>query len=208
MEKKDGKTTKEKIINAMMELVATEGYQGASMRKIARQVGIRESAIYNHFRNKEAIFEEILKELFSSAFDDFFDRRPMEEAALRGKRFLKEFAMAYKLVAFDPKHEKLFRIILIEMMRNQKVRELFLNHFYDQNIKRLSSAFFVMMQNDLVRSEDPRIMAYEFLAPLFWMRLQISLLRLDGKSTTPLSTIFERHVDFFWQGISLAKEEP
>jgi len=206
MEKKEGKTTKEKIVDAMMELVATEGYQGASMRKIARQVGIRESAIYNHFRNKEAIFEEIVKGLFSSAFDDFFARRPIEEAALRGKRFLKEFVMAYKLVAFDPKHEKLFRIILIEMMRNQKVRELFLTHFYDENIKRLSTAFFVMMQNDLVRSEDPKMMAYEFLAPLFSMRLQIALLRLDGKPTTALSTIFERHVDFFWEGVGVEKE--
>ncbi len=196
------KSTKEKILDAMFELLAQGGYDKASMRKIAKKVGIRESAIYNHFKNKEAIFEAILERLFTNAFEDFFKKRPLEESARRGKKFLQEFVMAYKLIAFDPKQEHLFRIVLLEIMRNETVRKLFLKHYFDANIKVLSTAFFIMMQEELIRSEDPKLMAYEFLSPLFTMRLQITLLRFDSESTTPFSTLFERHVEFFWASIA------
>ena len=197
------KSTKSKILEAATELMAESGYSGASMRRIAKRVGIRESAIYNHFKNKEAIFETILENLFHSAFDEFFAKRSIEEEACKGKRFLKEYVMAYKLISFDPKHEKFFRIILIEMMREKKVRELFMKHFFDKDVKMLAQAFFVMMQHDLVRSDDPKLMAQEFLSPLFTMRLQIMLLHLNGSPTTSFSTLFERHVDFFWQGVAI-----
>ena len=197
------KSTKEKILEAAMDLMAQYGYNGASMRKIAKIVGVRESAIYNHFKNKEEIYAHILKNLFSTPFDDFFERKPPQEFAKRGRRYLMEYVATFKLLAFDPKNEKLFRIILQELMQNRAVRERFLHAFYEDNVKKLANAFFVMMQENLIRSSDPILMAQEFFAPLLYYRLEITLLRLDEKSTSPLSTIFEKHVDFFWEGISL-----
>jgi len=197
------KSTKEKILDAALELISLYGYKGASVRKIAKAVGIRESAIYNHFKNKEEIFKEIIKNLFSSPFADFFEKRSIKDNALRGKRFLLEYSASIKLVSFDIKNEKLFKIILLELMQNQEVRELFLRFFYQENIKKLSEAFFIMMHEGLIRHSDPMIMAQEFFAPLFYYRLHILLLRLDKKATTSLSTIFEKHVDFFWESIAI-----
>ena len=111
------KSTKEKILDAALELISKYGYKGASIRKIAKAVGIRESAIYNHFKNKDEIFKEIMKNLFTTPFDQFFEKRPIEENALRGKRFLYEYAASVKLITFDVKNEKLFKIILLEMIR-------------------------------------------------------------------------------------------
>ena len=51
-----GKHTKERILELAMELFAEHGYKGTSVRKIASKVGIRESALYNHYTNKEDIF--------------------------------------------------------------------------------------------------------------------------------------------------------
>ncbi len=196
-------STKEKILTAAIELMAEGGYTGASMRKIARKVGIRESAIYNHFRNKEEIFQTIMRNLFSNPFEDFFIKRPIEEYAVKGKAYLLEYAATIKLLTFDSKNEKFFRIILAELMHNDQVRELFLKYFYQDNIKKLSNAFFIMMQHNLIRSADPILMAQEFFAPLFYFRLQVLLLHIDQKPTTSLSTIFEKHVDFFWESIAI-----
>ncbi|WP_234697074.1 TetR/AcrR family transcriptional regulator [Nitrosophilus alvini] len=198
-----GKNTKEKILKAAQELIAEHGYKGASIRKIAKAVGIRESAIYNHFKNKEEIFQTIMKELFSTPFSNFFERKPVSEHALKGKKFLYEYAASIKLVSFDKTNEKMFRIILIELMQNRDVRESFLKYFYEDNIKKLAEAFFVMMQNSLIRSSDPMLMAQEFFAPIFYYRIHITLLRLDEKPTTTLSTMFEKHVDFFWESVSI-----
>ncbi|MRI58924.1 MAG: TetR/AcrR family transcriptional regulator [Epsilonproteobacteria bacterium] len=197
------RSTKEKILDAAMDLMAQYGYNGASMRKIAKIVGIRESAIYNHFKNKEEIYAHILQNLFSTPFDDFFEKKPPEEFAKRGRRYLMEYVATFKLLAFDPKNEKLFRIIMQELMQNHTVRERFLKAFYEENIKKLSNAFFVMMQENLIRSADPILMAQEFFAPLLYYRIQITLLRLENRPTSSLSTVFEKHVDFFWEGVAL-----
>ena len=46
-------TTKEKIVETALELFSQRGYGGVSIRDIAREVGIRESSIYNHFPGKQ-----------------------------------------------------------------------------------------------------------------------------------------------------------
>ena len=190
--------TKEKILRESKLLFSELGYKGASVRKIASQVGIRESAIYNHFKNKEEIFLEIAKDIFVSPFS--FDDN-IEELALKGKLFLHKFTTQYKLVTFDKNNERMFRILLIELMQNKELREQFMSSFHNKNIKVLSKGFFIMMQNDLIRSQDPMMISYEFLSTLFYIRLQITLLRFDSISIDTLSTQFEKHVDFFWESI-------
>ena len=191
--------TKQKILDAAIDLISKNGYKGASVRKIAREVGIRESAIYNHYRNKEEILQTILADIFTTPFEF----KNIEEKAKRGKSFLREFVVAYKLIAFDKKKEKLFRVLIIELFQNESLRESFMEQLHQKDVQSIAQAFFIMMQEGMIRSGDPIFMAQEFLAPLFYIRLQLSLLRIDGKPTTALSTQFEKHVDFFWESIAL-----
>lgn len=193
--------TKEKILKASKKLFSELGYKGASVRKIASEVGIRESAIYNHYKNKEEIFLDIAKDIFSSPFS--FENEDIKDLALKGKVFIHKYTMQYKLITFDKNNESMFRILLIELLQNKEIREQFMNEFHNKNIKVLAEGFFIMMQNNLIRSGDPMIIAYEFLSTLFYIRLQITLMRFDAISTTNLSTQFERHVDFFWESVRL-----
>ena len=196
-----GKNTKEKILKVATTLFSQLGYRGASVRKIAKEVGIRESALYNHFTNKEAIFLEVAKGIFSSPFS--LSSEEIKELALRGKPFLQKFTMQYKMLTFDKSNENMFRLLMIELMQNRELREQFMSEFHNKNIKVLSEGFFKMMQNGLIRSGDPMMNAYEFISTLFYIRLQVTLLRFDGESTNALATQFEKHVDFFWESISI-----
>lgn len=54
------KPTKERIFDESLELFSKKGYEAVSVREIAREVGIRESSIYNHYKNKEAILDAII----------------------------------------------------------------------------------------------------------------------------------------------------
>ncbi|MCK9472948.1 TetR/AcrR family transcriptional regulator [Sulfurimonas sp.] len=191
--------TKQKIIRASATLFSEYGYKATSVRKIASEVGIRESALYNHFKNKEEIFLCVAKEIFTTPFSD--ESSDIKESALKGKAFLQKFAMQYKLLTFDKKNENMFRLLMIELFQNKELREQFMNEFHDNNIKMLSEVFFIMMHNSLIRSGDPMMVAYEFISTLFYIRLQITLLRFDSTSTTALSTQFEKHVEFFWESI-------
>ena len=197
IKKKTG--TKEKILKESKLLFSTLGYKAASVRKIAGAVGIRESALYNHFKNKEEIFLEVAKDIFASPFS--FDDIQIKELALKGKPFLQKYSTQYKLLSFDKNNESMFRILLIELLQNRELREQFMSEFHDKNIKVLSEGFFIMMQNNLIRSSDPMVISYEFLSTLFYIRLQVTLLRFDSNSTNALATQFEKHVDFFWESI-------
>lgn len=191
--------TKQKILKVSSTLFSEHGYKGTSVRKIAFAVGIRESALYNHFKNKEEIFLSVAKEIFASPFSA--GDEDIKESALKGKAFLQKFAMQYKLLTFDKNNENMFRLLMIELFANKELREQFMDEFHTQNIKTLSEAFFIMMQNNLIRSSDPMMVAYEFLSTLFYIRLQITLMRFDNSSTNSMSTQFEKHVEFFWESI-------
>ena len=193
--------TKEKILKVSTALFSELGYKGASVRKIAKEVGIRESAIYNHYKNKEEIFLEVAKGIFSSPFS--ISSEEMKELALRGKPFLSKFAMQYKMLTFDKTNENMFRLLMIELMQNRDLREQFQSEFHAKNIKLLSEGFFIMMQSSMIKSSDPMLIAYEFISTLFYIRLQVMLLRFDTLSTNSLATQFEKHVDFFWESIKV-----
>ncbi|MGZ7118643.1 MAG: TetR/AcrR family transcriptional regulator, partial [Methanobacterium sp.] len=54
------KSTKEKIFDVSIDLFSQRGFDAVSVREIAREVGIRESSIYNHYKSKEAILDAII----------------------------------------------------------------------------------------------------------------------------------------------------
>ena len=193
--------TKNKILKAATTLFSELGYKGTSVRKISSSVGIRESALYNHFKNKEEIFLEVAKNIFSSPFT--LESDEIRDLAIRGKPFIQKFSMQYKMLTFDKNNENMFRLLMIELLQNRGLREQFMSEFHEKNIKVLSEGFFIMMQNSLVRSGDPMMMSYEFLSTLFYIRLQVTLMRFDSLSTSSLSTQFEKHVEFFWESIKI-----
>jgi len=94
-----------------------------------------------------------------------------------------------------------------EMFRNERVREIYNEHFYQENVKKLSTYLFIMMQEELIRSSDPLMLANEFFAPLFFYQMQVSLLKQDKKSTSSVVSLFEKHVEFFWESIRIEKKE-
>ncbi len=194
-------STKEKIIKEAINLFSRLGYKGTTVRKIAGAVGIKQSALYNHFKNKEQIFETIIAQIGSSALDELYEKYDEDTLVEKNKLFLSEFVTVFKLISFDGKNEKIFKIMMIELFQNQSVRNSFNEYFYQQNLKKLSQVFFIFMQNGLIHSHDPLLLANEFLSPLFFYQMQVVLQKTDNKSTTVTASMFEKHTEFFWDRI-------
>jgi len=55
-----GEATRGRILNAAEALFAERGYESASLREIARGAGIQQPGLYNHYRNKEALYAAVL----------------------------------------------------------------------------------------------------------------------------------------------------
>jgi AcrR family transcriptional regulator len=61
--KADAGDTKEELLDAALELFSAKGYEGTSVRDIARSVGLSESGLYAHFNGKRAIFDAVFARL-------------------------------------------------------------------------------------------------------------------------------------------------
>ena len=55
-----GERTRQAIEVAAYELFLKQGYSATSMRQIAEQAGIALGGIYNHFKSKDEIFQELI----------------------------------------------------------------------------------------------------------------------------------------------------
>ncbi len=51
--------TKDDIFKASLKIVALDGVEGLSMRKISNEVGCNVSSLYNHFSDKEKLLNEM-----------------------------------------------------------------------------------------------------------------------------------------------------
>ncbi|MCH9740388.1 MAG: TetR/AcrR family transcriptional regulator [Epsilonproteobacteria bacterium] len=201
------KNTKELILEVSLKLFSSKGYKSTTVRDIAKDVGIQQSGLYNHFKNKDAILETLISNLMSSAIVKLFENRDIEDLAQSGKSFLFSIATTFKLISFDKKNEALFKLLMQELYKNSKIRDTYNEHFYQGNVKKLSAVFFIMMQKEKIRHADPLMLANEFFAPLFFYQMQVHLLKIDSKSTSSLVTMFEKHVDYFWNNIKISQQE-
>ena len=79
------RTTAERILDAAEDLFAEKGYSATSLGDVADRVGIRSPSLYNHFKNKEALYLSVLNRLldsFASPLEELSKSRITQELVL------------------------------------------------------------------------------------------------------------------------------
>ena len=84
---------KEKILESSRHLLATEGYNGLSMRKIAGLVGCKAASIYHHFESKDKIVHALIDEGYQLQYDYILKRikgmtEPLSRLEARARAFI------------------------------------------------------------------------------------------------------------------------
>ena len=108
--KGDGHLRRAEILEAAERIFIAQGYEGATIRKIADEVGVSSTALYMHFKDKEQILLEICvetiarmlnsnREIAARPIDAVVRVRLMLEAYIR---FALEHPNAYRLVFCSP----------------------------------------------------------------------------------------------------------
>ncbi len=62
-------STKQDMVNAVIPLFASQGFDATTTFEIAKAAGVTEPVIYYHFKNKEGLFTHILLETFTEYFN-------------------------------------------------------------------------------------------------------------------------------------------
>jgi AcrR family transcriptional regulator len=106
--------TRDKILEAAREMFVQHGYEPTTMRAIAEKIEYTPTAIYHHFRNKEALLAELCTADFRSLMTAFQRIGRIEDPLERLSRlceayvdFALEHPMQYQLL-FMTRHPHMF----------------------------------------------------------------------------------------------------
>lgn len=170
------RNTKEIILLESLKLFAERGYNGVSVRDIAGEVGIKQSSLYKHYKNKQDIFDTIVAKMeeesnkISTSLE--LPEGSMEEIARQygevGTDILKKISRRFFHYYLKDPYASLFRKMLtIEKYKNSEVEEIYRKVYIDTAITYQTELFSEMINQGLMRDSDTEIMALQFYSPIF-----------------------------------------
>ena len=160
------KDTKQRILDAALEMFSEYGYAGTNIRELTASLGLVKSSMYKHFQSKEDIWNTLLDELIVY-YDERFgsaDRLPPVPDSLEG--FV---AMTMRMVNFTIHDERVIKtrkLLTIEQFRDDRARKLATKHFLTGLLDMFSHIFAGMMDKGLIRKDDPAMLAFAYTTPI------------------------------------------
>jgi len=118
--------TRDKLVEAALQVFASRGFEGATTREIARQAGVALAALPYHFTTKEALWQAAADRIFGRLGETFAKRLAGLEgvdAPTRLRLLLRDF------VRFQAAHPEFHRFMLREgMHRTPRLEWLVAKH--------------------------------------------------------------------------------
>lgn len=115
------KKPKEKIFEAAVKVFAEKGFDGASIRRIAKEAGMAPSSLYNHFPSKEKILEEVHGRFQSQTVSPVMEKYTIDRESLLRlglPAFLEKLVSLGEEIETTGTGELLGKIIALEKNRN------------------------------------------------------------------------------------------
>ncbi len=158
--------TKERILEAALEMFSQNGYAGTNIRELSASLGLVKSGVYKHFESKEAIWNALLDQMIAYYADHFgsAEHLPPVPDSLEGL-----VTMTMQMVSFTVRDEKVImtrKVLTLEQFRDVRARELATKHFLTGLIDIFTRIFTSMMDKGLLRKDDPEMLAFAYTAPI------------------------------------------
>lgn len=168
--------TKERIIYEALNLFSTKGFDAISVRDIAKAVGIKASSLYNHFKNKQDIFDTIINK-YSEHVKKFLERinpsnigsdlRLNNKKHISDELFFKKSIDMFKFYLEDEFMIKFRKLLTIEQFKDHKMASLYNELFIDDILNFQVKIFEVLINSNILVKKDPYILALQFYSPVF-----------------------------------------
>ncbi len=165
----DGQRTRQAILDAALDLFAAKGFFGTSLRDVAAAVGVRESALYNYFTGKDALFDALLAAHQHSKVERL---SPIAVGPITdGRALLERLALSTLNDYVLPREQKLFRILMSDGIRLAKVGRISLERM-GHGRERLHDIMRRLIEEGWLRRADVNMLGLAFASPLvIWRQL-------------------------------------
>jgi AcrR family transcriptional regulator len=194
----DGQRTRQAILDAALDLFAEKGFFGTSLRDVAAAVGVRESALYNYFPSKDALFDTLIVADYQEKTERLaaFAEGPIAD----GRAALEHFTVAM-LASFDePRQQQLFRILMSDGLRLAKIGRLnLLERMGNDGRGPVHAMIRRLIRDGFIRDADLSMLVIAFASPLILWR-QLRAINSDLPMVEDPVRFARQHVEQFLFG--------
>ena len=106
------KISRKKILDAALEVFAKEGYHSSSVGSIAKTAGISQGLMYNYFKSKEELLNELMFGIMENLLEEFLPVKNGEKVTR--KTITNMINISVDLVLEDPKFWKLYFTVFLQ----------------------------------------------------------------------------------------------
>ena len=159
-------TTKEKILDAALVSFAENGYKGTNLRDLAAGMGLSKSALYKHYASKEDIWNAVLDQMEAYYVARFGSPEKMPPAP---KSCEELFDMTMQMLNFTMHDKRVIltrKLLLTEQFRDERARQFATLHFLSETKDIYTKIFSEMMDNGILKKDDPNVLAFAYTAPI------------------------------------------
>jgi AcrR family transcriptional regulator len=197
----DGQRTRQAILDAALDLFAERGFFGTSLRDVASAVGVRESALYNYFAGKDALFEALLAAHQDSKIERL---SPIADGAIAdGRAVLLRLAHTTLDGFVEPREQKLFCIMMSDGIRLARSGRLNLYERMEHSREQLNDILRRLIRDGWLRRSDVTVLSTAFMSPLITWR-QLHAINAELPMIKNPRTFARQHVDQFLLGAAAA----
>ncbi|HUQ88377.1 MAG TPA: TetR family transcriptional regulator [Vicinamibacterales bacterium] len=194
----DGQRTRQAILDAALTLFADKGYFGTSLRDVATAVGVRESALYNYFKSKEALFDALLlahEQARTERLATLGDEGPIVD----GRALLERIAAGSLERFLDPREQMLFRLLMSDGIRLARMGRFNLQERLGTGSERMKKLMRRLISEGWLRAADPALLWMTFFGPLMLWR-QVHSAGGDSPMIRNPRAFARQHVEQFFVG--------
>ena len=173
--------TKEKIQETALSMFSDHGYDPVSIRDICGAVGIKESTVYYHFKNKQDIldslfarFEEHVNSLLAVLQSpDTWNKSQPPSFEWIDTYFFDRYLL-------DPFCNKMMRLMMIEQLHSREIQQRYNKWLFDEPYRIEMSVFETLSQLGIMSAETAERTGKSFHAYLTMLMFRYLL---NGKMT-------------------------
>ena len=158
--------TKERILDAALEMFSQNGYAGTNIRELSASLGLVKSGVYKHFESKEAIWNALLDEMAAYYEARFGSAEHLPPVPASPEELVRMTMRMVNLTVRDEKIVMTRKVLSIEQFRDERARELATKHFLTGLTEMFTPIFAGMMDRGLLRQDDPQMLAFAYTIPI------------------------------------------
>lgn len=158
--------TKERILDAALDMMSRNGYAATNIRKLSQSLGLSKAAMYRHFSGKEDLLHALLDRLEDYYRTRFSASGNLTSLPVTGEELTEATLRMVDFTIHDEKIVKVRRFLLTEQFRNDTVRSLATRYFLTSTQEIFTAVFTAMTEAGTVKKCDPAMLAFAYTTPI------------------------------------------